>query len=155
MAAVGYERPIWDGQSVAALPQCSDVDLFGDGERVVDLDAEVSDRALHLSVAEEQLYRAKVPGAPVDQSRLGSPQRVGAEQRRVQTDAGNPLRQQASILPGDEAPAFAAATMEQGIARMRSGCREVIVNSLASLLGELEPDRTTGLVLPNSRRSTA
>jgi hypothetical protein len=46
MAALGYERPIWGGQSVAALPQFSDVDLFGDGERVVDLDAEVPDRAL-------------------------------------------------------------------------------------------------------------
>jgi hypothetical protein len=76
---------------------------------------------------------------------------VGAKQRRVQTDAGDPLRQQASILAGGEAAAFAAAAMEQEIARTRSGCREVIVNRLASLLSNLEPDRPTRLVLPNGR----
>ena len=87
---------------MAALPQCSYVDLFGDGERVVDLDAEVSDRALYLGVAKEQLDRAKVPRfAGGDQSRLGSPQRMGADSRTDQeTDAGDPLRQQASITDG-------------------------------------------------------
>ena len=39
MSAYGYERPIEGGQSVTALPRCSDVDLLGDGERVIDLDA--------------------------------------------------------------------------------------------------------------------
>jgi hypothetical protein len=63
---VGYERPIKGGQSVTALPQYSDVDLFGDGERVIDLDAEVPDRALYLGVAKEQLHRAKVPPSTVD-----------------------------------------------------------------------------------------
>jgi hypothetical protein len=36
----------------------SKVDLFGDLQRVVDLDAEVPDRALQLSVAEKQLAGA-------------------------------------------------------------------------------------------------
>ena len=68
------------GQSVAALPRCSDVDLLGDRERVVNLDAEVPDRALDLGVAKEQLNRPEVSGSPVDQSRLGSTQRMSAEQ---------------------------------------------------------------------------
>jgi hypothetical protein len=54
------------GQSVAALPRCSDVDLLGDRERVIDLDAKVSDRTLHLGVAKEQLNRPEVSGPPVD-----------------------------------------------------------------------------------------
>ena len=83
---------------MAALPRCSDVDLLGNGERIVDFDAEIPDRALHFSVAKEKLNRAEVPGSPVNQSRLGSPQRMRAEQRRVETDAGDPLRQQAGIL---------------------------------------------------------
>ena len=116
---------------MTALPQCSDVDLFGDGERVIDLDAKVSDRALYLGVAKEQLHRAKVPGSPVDQSRLRAPQRVGAEQRRVQTDAGDPLRQQASILAGGEAAAFATAAMEQEIAGTLPARRKVLVDRLA------------------------
>ena len=74
---------------------------------------------------------------------------MGAKQRWVQTDAGDPLRQQASILAGGEAAAFAAAAMEQEIAWTRSGCREVIVNRLASLLSNLEPDRPTSFALPN------
>jgi len=46
---------------VTALPRCSDVDLLGDGERVVNLDAAVPDRALHLGVAKEQLNRPEFP----------------------------------------------------------------------------------------------
>jgi hypothetical protein len=68
----GYERPIKGGQSVTALPRCSDVDLLGDGERVVNLDAEVPDRALHLGVAKEPLNRPELPGPPVNQSRRRS-----------------------------------------------------------------------------------
>jgi hypothetical protein len=64
---------------VAALPRCSDVDLLGDGERVIDLNAEVPDGALHVRVPKEQLNRAQVSGPPVNQRGLGSPQRVGAE----------------------------------------------------------------------------
>jgi hypothetical protein len=66
--------PISGGQSATALPRYSDVNLLGDREGVIDLDAEVSDRALHLGVPEEQLNRAEVPGSPIDQGRLGSPQ---------------------------------------------------------------------------------
>jgi hypothetical protein len=77
---------------VAALPRCSDVDLFGDGERIVNLDAEVPDGALHFRVPKEKLNRAKVPRPSVNQSGLGSLQRVGAEQRRFKTDAGDPVR---------------------------------------------------------------
>ena len=77
---------------MTALPRGSDVDLLGDGERIVNLDAEVPDGALHFGVPKEKLNGAEVPGSPVNQGRLGSPQRVGAEQRRVEADAGDPLR---------------------------------------------------------------
>ena len=51
---------------MTALPRCSDLNLLGNGERVIDLDAEVPDRALYLGVAKEQLNRAKVPPSTVD-----------------------------------------------------------------------------------------
>jgi hypothetical protein len=63
---MGYQCPLKGGQSVTALPRCSDVDLLGDRERVIDVDAEVSDRALHLGVAKEQLNRAEVAGSSVN-----------------------------------------------------------------------------------------
>jgi hypothetical protein len=139
------------GQSVAALPRCSDVDLLGDRERIVDLDAEVPDRALHLGVAKEQLDRAEVPGSPIDQGRLSSTQRMSAEQRRGETDAGDPLRQQPGILAGGEATTLAATATKQKIAGSLLGRRNVLIDRLARLLGDLEPDRKLGLVLPNGR----
>ena len=36
---------------MSALPQFSDVDLLGYGERVISLDSEIADRALDLRVA--------------------------------------------------------------------------------------------------------
>jgi hypothetical protein len=138
------------GQRATALPQCSDVDLLGDGQRIVDLDTKVSDRTLHLGVPEQQLNRPEVASTPIDQRCLGSPQRVGAEQSRIETDAGDPARQQARILAGGEA-SLAAAAMEQKIAGTLPGHRKVLVDRLTRLLGNLEPDRKTGLVLPNGR----
>ncbi len=40
------------GQSVAALPVASDVELLGNIEGVIEFDAEVSDGAFHLGMAE-------------------------------------------------------------------------------------------------------
>ena len=45
---IGTIRQVERGQSVSALPQVSDFDLLGDGEGVVDLDAEISDHAFPL-----------------------------------------------------------------------------------------------------------
>src|SRR5919106_2908501 len=70
-----------------------------------------------------------------------------AEQRRVETDAGGPHRQQA----GGEAAAFAATAMEQRISGTLPGRSKVLVDRLTRLLGDLEPDRKTGLALPNGR----
>ena len=41
-----------------------DVDLLGDLDGVVDLDAEVSNRALDLRMAEQQLHRSQVARLP-------------------------------------------------------------------------------------------
>jgi hypothetical protein len=119
---------------VTALPRCSDVNPLGDGERIVDLDAEIPDRAFHLGVAKEQLNRPEIAGTTIDQGCLGSPQRMGAEQGRVKTDAGDPPRQQAGILAGREATTFAAAAVEQKIAGRLPSDRQVIVDRLARLV---------------------
>ena len=54
-------------------------------------------------------------------------------------------------MAGREAAAFAAAAIEEKIAGTLPGRRKVLVDRLARLLGDLEPDRKTGLVLPNGR----
>ena len=50
-----------------------------------------------------------------------------------------------------EAAAFAATAMEQKIAGALPGRRKLLVDRLTRLLGDLEPDRKTGLALPNGR----
>ena len=55
-----------DGQSMSALPGDSDINLFGNSERVINLNAKISDRAFDLGVAEQELDRSQVACAPVD-----------------------------------------------------------------------------------------
>jgi hypothetical protein len=42
---------------MSALPHFSDIDLLGYGERVINLDPEIADRALDLRVAQQELNR--------------------------------------------------------------------------------------------------
>ena len=53
----------------------SDLSLLGDFKGVVHLDAKVSHRRLKFGMAKQQLHGAQVFCAPLDQRRLGSPQR--------------------------------------------------------------------------------
>ena len=53
------------GDQICQLcPGTSDLSLFRYREGVVDLDAEISDRALDLGVTEQELDRPQVAGAP-------------------------------------------------------------------------------------------
>ena len=70
--AVGTKLPKLVGQSMSALPGNSDINLFCYGQGVIDLDAEVSDGAFDLGVAEQKLHGPQVAGAPVDQGGFGS-----------------------------------------------------------------------------------
>ena len=55
-----------------ALPHFSDIDLFGYGERVINLDSEIAHRALNRRVAKQELNRAKISCFLIDQRCLGS-----------------------------------------------------------------------------------
>jgi hypothetical protein len=65
--------------------------LFCFGQCIIDFDAEISDRAFDFSVAKQELHGSEIASAPIDQRRLGSAKRVGAEQVRVQPNAANPI----------------------------------------------------------------
>lgn len=63
-----------------------EVNLFGNRDRVVHLDAEVPHGALQLGVAEEELHGAQVAGFPIDQGGLRPSEGVGPVGCRVQAD---------------------------------------------------------------------
>jgi hypothetical protein len=113
--------------------------LFCYRKRVIDLDAEISDRTLDLG----ELHRTQVASSPVNQRCLGSAQRVRAELERVEADAGNPLADQTGVLTCREAT-IVAATGKQKLAGLPASCSQIPVDALPRLLGELEPDRATG-----------
>ena len=56
---------------MSALPLFSDVDLLRYGERIIDLNSEIADRALDLRVAQQELNSSKISRFLIDQRCLG------------------------------------------------------------------------------------
>src|SRR5260370_24029962 len=78
----------------------SQLDLLGDAERVIDLDAEIADRAFELRVPEEKLNRPQVARLLVDLGRLRSPHRMRAVGGAVEPGTLDPGMDDPRILPG-------------------------------------------------------
>lgn len=64
-------------RAAAGRPPALDLRLLGHLQRVVNLDPEVPHGALQLGMPKQQLNRAKVLRATVDQGSLGAAQGVG------------------------------------------------------------------------------
>jgi hypothetical protein len=77
---------------MSALPHFSDVDLLGYGERVINLDSEIADRALDLRVAYQKLNRSKIPCFLIDQRSLGPAERMCAIEAWIKVDYCKPPR---------------------------------------------------------------
>ena len=85
-------------QSVATLPTTSDVGLFRDLKRVVDLDTEVANSTFNFGVAQQKLHRSQISSAAVDQCRFCSAHRMRAKGERVKSDSGNPFTNESGVL---------------------------------------------------------
>lgn len=72
-----------EGRALPLCPLFSDVDLFGNSQGVVHLDAQVPDGAFDLSVSEQKLNGPKIARATIDQRRLCASQRITAPNRDV------------------------------------------------------------------------
>jgi hypothetical protein len=83
---------------MSAVPLISDVNLLGNSEGVVYLNAQVPNGALNLSVTKKQLNCSQITSAPIDQRCFGSTKRMRAEDVWVQTNASDPLGYQPSIV---------------------------------------------------------
>ena len=76
----------------------SDINLFHYSQGVIDLDAEVPDRAFDLGVPEQELDSPKIARPSIDQGSFSASQRMRPKQPRVQSNAAYPLRYEARIL---------------------------------------------------------
>ena len=92
-------------------------------ERVIDLNAQISDGALDLCVAEQELDGPKIAGAPIDQPRLRPPEGMGAEKLRIKSDSGDPFRDKPRVLACRHAAALVAAAREQQFAGLFTDAR--------------------------------
>ena len=72
------------GKACPLCPGTSDVNLLRYRERVIDLSAQISDGALDLCVAEQELDGPK-------QRRLRPPEGMGAEKLGIKSDSGDPF----------------------------------------------------------------
>jgi hypothetical protein len=73
--------------------------VLSEGERVLNVHAEIARRALDLSVTQQQLHRPQVAGGLVDDRGLGPTERVRAIIFAPQSDRSHPLVDQPGILP--------------------------------------------------------
>jgi hypothetical protein len=108
--------------------------LFRYGQGIIDLYAKVLDRAFDLSMAEQELHGPQVSGTTVNQGRLGSSQRVRAEEVGGQPDAGNPVGDKPSVLPCCEAPTRSTSASEQEFTWFLAGGPYVFFDCLTGLL---------------------
>ena len=74
-------RAIWDRRRrqrrrpgpLSGVRVSSDIDLLGDLDSVIDLNAEIPNGALDLRMAQQKLNRSEVSSSPVDQHGLRAP----------------------------------------------------------------------------------
>lgn len=95
---VYWPGAVFEGSAeCAALPPKSDVDLFCSREGVVDLDAQISNGALDLSMPQKELHGSQVAGTAIDQGRLGPAKGMRAEQMWVQSPGSKTIGGAASV----------------------------------------------------------
>ena len=90
-----------EGEACVLLPKVN-IDLPGYGESVIDLDTQDERTVLsqNLGVAQEQLDRARVTGAAIDERRLGPAQRVGSKETPILIRCLRSILNQPRILAG-------------------------------------------------------
>jgi len=104
------------GRACLLCPSISDVNLFRYCQGVIDLDAEIPDRAFDLGMPKQELDGPEISCPPIDQGSFGAAQRVRPEQSRVQSHAADPLGDEAGVLAGGHTTVGAAMAGEQELA---------------------------------------
>jgi hypothetical protein len=101
-------------------PEASDLELLGNGKRIVDIDPEIPDRALDLGVTEQELDGSEIAGSPVDHRRLRATHRMRAIGQRIEPNRPSPGSQQSCILARAHRPRPIDPAREQRLALVQA-----------------------------------
>jgi hypothetical protein len=123
--------------------------LFGYCQGVIDLNAEIPDRAFDLGMPEQELDGPQIARPPLDQGNFSAAQRMRPEQPRVQSNATNPLGDEPGILASGHTSVGAAMAGEQELARPFAGGLQIIINCPTDFDRSIQSYRTPGFLLPD------
>lgn len=87
------------GRLRQTAPNLSDFYRLCDGQCILEFNAQITNRAVHLRVAKEELHHPQVAGLSVDLRNFVAPHRMGAIGAWLEADRGHPFPSEASILP--------------------------------------------------------
>ena len=135
------------GRACPLGPGISDINLFRYCQGVIDLDAEIPDRAFDLGMPEQELDGPEISRPPIDQGRFCASKRMRPKEPRVQPDAADPLGNEPRILAGGHAGVRTATTREQELARPLVGSPQIIIDGLAGLFAQFESNRPSSFLL--------
>ena len=103
------------GRACPLCPGISDINLFRYCQGIIDLDAEISDRAFDLGMPQQELDSPQVACPPIDQGSFCAAQGMRPKQPRVQSDASDPFRHEPRILARCYGAVRTAAAREGGL----------------------------------------
>ena len=101
------------GGACLLRPGISDVNLLRYRQGIIYFDAQISDGASNLCMPEQQLDSPEISRAPINQGSFGSSQRMRPKWPWIESDATNPLGNEARILTSCYAVFGAATACEQ------------------------------------------
>src|ERR1700722_11676037 len=117
---------------------------LSEGERILDVDAQIANGALDLRVAK---HGAKIACLLVDDGGLGSAQRMRPVVLRPQPDSGHPLIEESSILPGADMISVIDSARKDELVKRATSAFQPGKQASSCVRQQLELDRPTGLLL--------
>ena len=115
------ERPLLEGERLEPFAQGSDVDAFGDAQRVFQFDAEIPHSAIHFGVAEQELDRPKIASLAVYQCGFRPAQGMRPVAARVETNRHYPVADKSGVLACRQVGRRVEPTREGAYIETRNG----------------------------------
>lgn len=130
--------------------EASDLGLLRQHQRIICLDPKIPHSAFQLGVPEQQLTGTQVAGALVDHSDLRLTQAIGIIVGWIKADHGDPVIEEARVLPRCQVPVCIAAAGEEPITISGNLYMHPVRDGIAGWFCQFKWDWPTCLLLDHS-----